>query len=243
MPSANHSISCFGRGSVANQDLNYYGRAGDIQLAVLLKLKSMAQFSVLRYRNLIVTTSVTDQMLARAYFQMQSDGTLPVVYYDEVPTLLEFMNGHLGQGCGRIVLGCFRENGTLTPDFCGFGWSMNSMVVGDKRKSDCGFCFFKGQKGSDSVDFGRMMLDVFFRSFDIDILFGMTPEDNKLATRFIQKVGISVHGPVPDFATWQGKPTGAWISHIRKESFLERGYLDGAEFAMVEEGKVWAAEK
>tara|TARA_R110000868_G_scaffold72223_4_gene210795 strand:- start:16684 stop:17277 length:594 start_codon:yes stop_codon:yes gene_type:complete len=197
----------------------------------------MGQISVLQYRDMIVTSAVAEELLAEAYFRMKADGNLPIVYYDRVPTLLEFLNVHTGQNAERIVLGCFREETGKPLEFCGFGWSMNPMVVGDKRKADCGFCFFKGPRRVDTVAFGRMMLGCFFQVFSIDALFGMTPEDNKLAVRYIKRVGMSLHGPVPEFASWDGKPTGAWISHISKEQFAERDYLEGAKATIIEEGQ------
>ncbi len=67
-----------------------------------------------------------------------------------------------------------------------------------------------------------MMFDVFFVKYEIDALFGTTPDENKLALRYAQRVGMSLHGPIPDFCTWQGKLTAGWISHIGRENWLAR---------------------
>ncbi len=70
--------------------------------------------------------------------------------------------------------------------------------------------------------FGKMMLDLFFTDYDIDAILGTTPDGNKLALRYAQRVGMSLHGPIPNYATWKGELTDGWISHISKIQWAER---------------------
>lgn len=181
----------------------------------------MADKKIIQSGDLIVTPVLTDRLLAEAYIQMEKEGTLDVVFFQSVPSLSSFLEAHLA-GSNRVVLGAFRERQGGDPEFCGLSWIMNPLNIGNYIKAETGICLFRKNVGRDSINFGKMMLESFFTQYDVSCLFGVTPENNKLALRYAQRLGFSMHGPIPDFATWQGKPTGAFISHYSKEEWIER---------------------
>jgi hypothetical protein len=94
------------------------------------------------------------------------------------------------------------------------GWVMNAIQMNGYQKAETGMVFFRKNVGGDAVKFGRMMLESFFSQYEVDYLFGVTPAQNKLALRYASKLGFSLHGPIPNFATWGGVPADAWISHM-----------------------------
>lgn len=172
--------------------------------------------------DLIVTATVTDVLLAQAYIQMTREGTLETVFYEGVPTLADFMADCLTPG-KRVTGGCFRNIPGKPPEFCGIGWVYNPVRMGRHTRADTGMCFFKSQtRKTDNLKFGQMLLEVFFRHYNIDALFGFTPEPNKLALRYAQKLGMTIHGPIPDYCTWKGDMVPGWISHISKADWMER---------------------
>ncbi len=176
---------------------------------------------ILRRDNLVVTPCVTDALLAQAYLTYQREKTLPVIFYQQIPTITDFIKAHLEVG-KRIVLGCFRvDDKTKAVEFCGMGWVADSVQMNGYTKAETGIGMFRCA-GRDSLEFGKMMFSCFFQQYDIDSLFGVTPEENKLAIRYAQKLGMSIHGPIPQYCTWEGRPTAGWISHISKEQWQER---------------------
>lgn len=181
-----------------------------------------AEQSVLCVGDLVVTPCLPVNLLARAFANMEDEGTLGTVFFERVPTVQEFLNAFMEPG-KYIVLGCFRQLQTRPAEFCGLGWAMNATDMNGFIKAECGMAFFRRQtRRTDNVQFGKMMLEMFFTTHNIDAIFGTTPEQNKLAVRYAQRLGMTLHGPVPDFATWDNKPTAAWLSHISKRDWLER---------------------
>lgn len=185
----------------------------------------------MRSGELFVTPTVTDHHLVQAYLQMEKEGTLETVFFQCVPTISQFLAMHLNQG-ERIVLGAFR-GAEDKPEFCGMGWVMNPLRMNGYHKAETGMVFFRERVGAESVSFGRLMLESFFSQYEIDYIFGVTPAQNKLALRYASKLGFSLHGPIPNFATWKGMPADAWISHMSAAQWaqIRRDYGFGLEQA------------
>lgn len=180
--------------------------------------------TVLRLGDLVVTPVVTDVLLAKAYIKMLEDETLDVVFHQKRPTMQEYLAEYLTQG-RRITLGCFREIEGREPEFCGLGWAFGTTQMGTFLKCELGEVFFKRQsRRTDNLTFGRMMLSMFFEHYKIDAVFGVTPEPNRLAVRYAQKMGFSLHGPVPQYCSYRGELCAGWISHMSREQWLERGH-------------------
>jgi hypothetical protein len=177
----------------------------------------------LHYENLMVTPVTDDRLLAIAYLRMHEEGILETVFHQGIPTVSSWLKGCLEPG--KVMLGCFRVNPDQeTSEFCGLGWVGCAEKMDGFKKAECGMCFFRKQSNrKQNVLFGKLMLAVFFDGYDVDVLFGATPEPNKLAMRYAQNLGFSMHGPVPNWATWRGQLVPAWISQLSKEEWRERG--------------------
>ena len=174
----------------------------------------MADDSVLQVGDLIVTPTVTQVQLAQAYIRMEEEGTLATVFYQKLPTLAEFMAEFLTAG-RRVTLGCFRQQ-----ELCGLGWVFQPVTMDKYVKCETGMVFFRRQSNPrDNLSFGKMMLQVFFERYPVDVIFGVTPDPNKLALRYARKLGFSLHGPIPDYCSFGGELVDGWISHMSKEGW------------------------
>ena len=181
----------------------------------------MEAMSCVRSNNLLVTSCVTDSLLAQAYLTYQKEGTLPVIFYQREPTISDFIKAHMEVGT-RITLGCFRvDEGSETPTFAGLGWVSDAVRMNGFTKAEIGIGMFRCA-GRDNLAFGKMMFSLFFDKYKIDCLFGTTPDCNKLALRYAQKLGMSLHGPIPNYCSWRGQLSDGWISHVSREQWIER---------------------
>jgi RimJ/RimL family protein N-acetyltransferase len=79
--------------------------------------------------------------------------------------------------------------------------------------------FFHGTRTADT--YGRMMIAWSFDQLKLDALYGTTPERNRAAVRFSEKLGFELHGPLPNYCTWEGELCAAWISAMTKARWIE----------------------
>lgn len=153
---------------------------------------------------------------------MIEEGTLDVVFHHSIPSLRDFLVEYMSVG-RRIVCGCFREREGQSLELCGLGWAFGTTQMGKFFKCELGEVFFRCQsRKTDNLTFGKMMLEMFFTHNKIDVAFGVTPEPNRLAVRYAQKLGFSLHGPVPNYVTWKGRLVPGWISQMSREEWFER---------------------
>jgi hypothetical protein len=189
-----------------------------------------ATTDILRDGNLVVTRKgVSEVALAAAYTKMLAEGTLGTVFYQGIPTLRRFLEDHADPK--RVVVGCYDHDPATpleTAEFCGLGWTGWPVEMEGFKKAECGMVFFGRSRRNPrtNVAFGKLMLRYFFEHVSdgcIDVIFGSTPEPNQIAIRYARKLGFSIHGPIPDFATWRGALCPIWVSHLSKTEFIERG--------------------
>lgn len=156
-------------------------------------------------------------MLADAAVRWTKEGTLDTIFYAGIESI-EWMIHYFLQP-ENTTLACIRG----ANEFCGLGWVMNRKRVGNYSRAECGMGFFRHQSDkTQNLEFGQMMLDWVFQRLDVDVLYGTTPEHNKLALRFSKKLGFNLHGPIPGFGEWRGELCSAWISSMKKEDWLVR---------------------
>jgi RimJ/RimL family protein N-acetyltransferase len=178
--------------------------------------------AILRCGSLVVTTAVTEVQLAQAYIRMLEEGTLSTVFYQASPTLRDFLTEYLSQG-RRICFGCFRDIKSQPIEFCGLAWVFNAVKMDGFTKAEVGIVLFKRQSvKTDNLKFGQMILRMFFEKHAIDAVYGCTPEGNKLALRYAQKLGFGLTTPIPGYSTWQGQLCAGVISYMLKSDWLER---------------------
>lgn len=91
-------------------------------------------------------------------------------------------------------------------------------------------CFFPEVWGEKSVEIGKMVLKYWFDMKKengepiLDVIMGKTPENNRLAVKFIQRMGFTIVGTVPKicYDVKSKKKIGAIFSYIQRESINGR---------------------
>lgn len=153
-------------------------------------------------------------LLADACLRWMKEGTLETIFHE----------GFLGV---KWMIEWFLcpENTTLAAfrgqEFCGLGWFLQPRKFANNIRAECGLGFFRQQSNrTQNLDIGRMMLDWVFEHLAVDVLYGATPEPNKLALRFAKKLGFNVYGPVPYVCGWKGEMAGACFSIMTREDWL-----------------------
>lgn len=166
-----------------------------------------------------------DIFLGKAYFTFLEEGTLPIIFYERVYGLAEFLGWAMDPK--NIFLAAFEQAKDDDPDSMelrGISWINRPVAMnaaGDLTKSEIGMGFFRGSKHN--LAFARLMLRWLFDHLDLDVIFGTTPEQNRAAVKFARELGFSITGPIPSFTSWHGELTGAWISSLTKQQFLDSG--------------------
>lgn len=77
------------------------------------------------------------------------------------------------------------------------------------------FCGLKSARGR-SVEIGRAALGYWMQNFKfLRVILGLTPSNNRLAVRFIERIGFSVMGEIPGvlFDAYQGRDVSAVLSY------------------------------
>ena len=179
----------------------------------------MDESTIIRSGDLFVTPVVSDETLAKAYFQMKEEGTLERVFYQGIPTLRQFLIEFLTEG-RRVTLGCFRDVGKPEPEYCGMGWVLASVSMDGWTRSETGMCFSRNQsRQTDNLKFGQLMMESFFRRYDIDVLFGCTPSANRAALKYARALGMTLNGPIPGLCCWRGEISSGWISTMLRSEW------------------------
>ena len=161
-----------------------------------------------------------------AYLRMQAEGLLNQMFWQKAPTLREFLDWC--ESPGTVVIGCFME--TIAPtldappqiELAGLGWVHSVRVRNGVRYADAGEVFWRQfQAMGVTLEMGRLMLDFAFEEVKADTLYGITPEKNIPAVRFMRHCGFQAFGPIPGLCCWKGQECGGFMSVLTKEAWQE----------------------
>ncbi len=136
-----------------------------------------------------------DSFIMGLYERMKAQGSLSDVFYAYDPQLLgpeQFLD-LFKFGSNRLWV--IFHNGEVS----GFFW-LNDFA---EKSAMIHYCFFKNIWGPQSAVLGRYILDYLLglRSETgpvFDVITGLTPVTNRLAVRFLEKVGMTVVGKIPN---------------------------------------------
>ncbi len=176
--------------------------------------------------NLAVSIRLSDDLLATAYLRFKQEGILETIYYERVPSLCEYLSQVMKPE--HISIGCFvdrRGDGKFW-DFMGVCWVFDRQELGNGQyKAETGFGFFKDAASSslEKVQLAKLGIYATFSTFNIDVLFGTTPTENRAARRFARAVGFDMApAPIKNFISWEGALSDAWISSLTKKDWVAR---------------------
>lgn len=163
-----------------------------------------------------IVAPISIDLLASAYLTMKVDGTLAYYFYEADIGLPKFLATYSDPNA--ITYGCYLKSGDNTT-LVGIGHVSVPRDMGSGfAKAELGCAFFKGYQHRDiTVPLSQMMLEQTFDRYNIDFLFGTTPEKNRAMLMFLNGLGFGhTPEPIPFFTTWKGEPCGVYFSWMSK---------------------------
>lgn len=170
---------------------------------------------------LLVRQDFTDEDLALLYGILKNDGSLKTIFWMGAPSLTDFLQAY---GPHNAALLQFGDENCCPRQVLGLGWVNSTRRINlatEDRTVEVGFGIRKSaRKLKDTLSFGRSVLQIAFdKSPHIIAAVGVTPEKNTGAVMFARLLGMQISGPVPNYASWDGIPCGAYISCMTREAF------------------------
>jgi len=138
--------------------------------------------------------TVTDDVIKTVYLKMKAQNLDRIVFSDSsVKDELNFLSRMKNRENLPIII--IDENNII-----GFAW-LNGLV---KRRAFGHYFFFKEVWGKKTFEGAKLVIDYWLslktkNDYLFDFLIGNTPQENKLAIRFAQKLGFKIVGYVPTF--------------------------------------------
>ncbi len=192
-----------------------------------------------RAGKLAVTTELTEDLLAEAFLRLKKDKLAETVWYEGVPSVSNYLKNCTEPDC--INLGGFVDRtGSADPrkpqgfDFVGMAWVYHQQLMSNHmRKAEVGFAFFRHAATSrQKIQVGRIMTQALFERFNIDVIFGSTPDENQGALRYAKAVGFEISAQIPNAICWEGALSSVRISSLTKANWQKQtGRLDLDAFA------------
>jgi hypothetical protein len=177
-----------------------------------------------RIRDLVIAPHPKERILADLYFRFESQGLMEVFFYEaEKPTLLWWLNTFLAKDTSTLA--CYRETPEgeygvdgkrFTP--IGMMWINKSWPIGNKfKKAECGMGFVRRVPIPDTVACAMMGIDWSFYNLKLDTLIGTTPQPNRAATLFGQRIGFQQTTALEGYSSWHGKLCSVILQSMTKE--------------------------
>lgn len=137
--------------------------------------------------------NMPDSYLSKAYRRTVIEKTIHKVFYDgSINNTYDFINFFKQKHIELTFV-------TYGQDEAGFFW-LSPFV---RRSSFITYCFYKNHL-QESLHISRACIaDIFNRKdsdgrYKIDTLVGLTPANNRLALKFLRKIGMEISGTIPD---------------------------------------------
>jgi hypothetical protein len=159
----------------------------------------------------------SEDCLAFMYLRLKENGLLNKVFYQGLPTVREFLEWNTNSG--NEVVGCYRRR-ISDVEFIGMGWVNAKEKMAGFCKAEVGFCFMPEVNVFAQIRLIRGMVTRIFQVTDFWSIFGTTPDQNGPAVKIIERVGLHLHGPIPNFASWKGQPCAVYISEMDRETWF-----------------------
>lgn len=165
---------------------------------------------VYRMNGLTVAPLTHESTLAYAYLRLEHEKILPIVFYQEVPTVSWWMEW----AKKSLVLGCYRG-----PDLVGLGWvNVIDKMQGGHIKAEVGVAFFR--KENDPLNFSRIMIEWIFDRLHLDSVYATTPAPNRAARLHLKRLGFDLFGPIPGYVEWEGRLEAIYIGVVTREKWF-----------------------
>jgi hypothetical protein len=156
-------------------------------------------------------------VLAWMYLKSKQDGTLPMVCYQGIPDVRQWLDWY-SRGEGEEVIanpGAWTANGS----FLGMGFINAIERKQGLTKAEVGFMFCKEVSVFRQIDFMRAMISLIFLQTDIDCLLGTTPTPNTAACAMVKRLGMRTF-EMPMYSTWRGQPCSCLLSQTDRSHWF-----------------------
>ncbi len=164
-----------------------------------------------------------DGLLGHLYLRTKQDGLLEVAF-PGLPNL--HMDKFVSYLTGpKVVLQIYYvKSGTaMTP--VGYCYLYNVDGKERSRLAEFGFCFFREYWGQKAVtELGWLCIAYWFEALKVDILFGATRVDNRLASIFARKYGFEEEAVLRKFLNCGDHRCDARIMVCERDKFLKLWY-------------------
>lgn len=146
--------------------------------------------------------------MGKVFDKMKAEGVLERVFYDgSVKTAGQFVR--YMQAPANVAIFFLRDGEPLS-----FGW-LNGIREG---RAFAHFCTLKAGRGS-TVEMGRLALGYWFSAFDfLAVILGMVSANNKLALRFVQRIGFTAVGEIPQliYDSYSGQRVAGVLTYCER---------------------------
>lgn len=169
---------------------------------------SSNEFQLVPYAKIEGGWSLPDEFLYSFAAQMVKEGTFHRVFYDgHITTPEQFLESM--QKPANVPVFFFDGSEPL-----GFAW-LNGVSGGLAFAHFGGTLAAKGR----SVRVGQMAVRYWFKNFEfLELILGITPQPNRIAVRFIERIGFRVLGEIPGMLwdAYQAERVSAVISYLKR---------------------------
>lgn len=167
--------------------------------------------------------------LLALYDRLKQEDLFPVVFHENPElTPIEFLN-FFANPRNLLIMYAVKEQENFEP--AGLAWLSEVTNCQDTLTRATGsFVFFKKYQSQQYTGpLAHRTLDYWFNQLHIDTIIGLTPENNRLASTFIKRVGFREIGRVPQFTTLFGTVTGAIVTCMTATDWRQKGGGNGQE--------------
>lgn len=155
-------------------------------------------------------------MVEKVYHHLHMDGIYREIMHERELPKEEFVA--MMSSYPNTILTLFVD--TNTGKYPGIGW------IGDISRTDTitrgvgAFAFFREFWNPKITKVcGIRVLDNWFNDIGFDLIYGLTPEPNKLARRYCQQLGFRYIATLPGFTCYHGETVDGLICMQTKEEF------------------------
>ncbi len=159
--------------------------------------------------------------LVRIYWRLKEEDLYRVVFHDNPDMdLLQFMN-FFSSPAVLLQVVHFVE-GDQIKDISGLSWLVGlEQYAGRQRATGSFLAFRKYQTPTMTEHMAKMVLQYWFEQLKMDIVTGMTPEENVLALRFIKRIGFQELCRIPDYMALNGKITDCIVTMMNAGQYRQ----------------------
>lgn len=166
------------------------------------------------------TVVYRDGMLSTLYYRTQEAGLLEKTFCGDNPTHDEFIRMYEPRKKVLQILCEVKSHGTEQEKAVpvGYSWIDRHHGVDGERAALCGFCFFKRTRQLRPL--GLLGIYYWINGLKIDVLHGVTLEENTPAQNYAYHLGFEFSAMVPRYHFYNGKLANALVVTLQKERWL-----------------------